>query len=575
MKKEFLMKRVIPLVLALLMVGGTLLTLLPVKSYAADPNARPQGSASINMVPITNYPQVVFYDHEGNAIDIIKELDLASDANSPYYNKDGSDPSALTNILLEDKNLRYTKNTVYYKKDGSAEKSWNFSKVDLIFAYADHDYKLGDNVSPDSLSKMFDGVAYLHYGDIRIEADEVRFMKSRKSRLISEIRFNKVDFFDGEHNKMTLYLQYLENSNPSDQGADTAVSIMHKGNIEYTFTRMMLDRKNEAPSDPEDPPKPPPEDDKDEPVIKSATPYIIVDEYSIGGNQQVRAGDSFTLNLNCMNTHKRIPLENIILKVATSDGLQLTNSSNTFYIKSLGRGSSFDKELRISALPNAEAKSHTITLTFSYEYIADDARQKGEMSQEITIPVIQQDRFSADPVSGVSEATVGEEVDIVAKYINKSRGELFNLTATMECDDSIRCDEKIQHKGNIVPGGSGDLEFTLTGSTAGTYECSILYTYEDALANTKQLRIPFEVTFVEAPVMEWDDPMMDIPAGNEMMLDENGNPIDPNAPVQQGMSKQQIAAISVGAALLILIAAVIIIKKRKAAHEFEDDDENI
>lgn len=280
----------------------------------------------------------------------------------------------------------------------------------------------------------------------------------------------------------------------------------------------------------------------------------------------------FMLNLNCINTHSKIDLENIIMKVTTSDGLQLTSSSNTFFMDRLKRSDSFSKSLAISALSSAEAKSHTITVAFEYEYIADGARKQGKMSQDISIPVVQADRFSADPITNVAEMTVGEEIDIVSKYMNKSRGQLYNLTAELTCDESINCDEKIIHGGNLQAGASGEMEFALSASMSGSYDCEILYTYEDAMGNAKETSVPFTVTFIEAPTYEWDQPVMEEFPMDDMMVDEFGNPIDPMA-VEKGLSQNQILLIGGGAAVVVL-AAVLIIRKRKKAKEFEDDDEN-
>ena len=164
--------------------------------------------------------------------------------------------------------------------------------------------------------------------------------------------------------------------------------------------------------------------------MNSGTPYVIVENYAFaGGCTQVTAGSDFMLSLNCINTHSKIDLENIIMKISTSDGLQLTSSSNTFFIDRLKRSAGFEKILEISALSAAEAKSHVVSITFEYEYIADGERKQGKMSQDISIPVVQEDRFSADPITGVAEISVGEVIDIVSKYMNKSRGQLYNLTA--------------------------------------------------------------------------------------------------------------------------------------------------
>ena len=87
----------------------------------------------------------------------------------------------------------------------------------------------------------------------------------------------------------------------------------------------------------------------------------------------------------------------------------------------------------------------------------------------------------------------------------------------------------------------------------------------------KEIRVPFEVTFIEAPTYEWDQPME--PVFDDIIYDENGNPIDPNAPAESGLSKTQMILIGASAAAVLIVAAVVIVKKRKAAKEFGDDDD--
>ena len=92
------------------------------------------------------------------------------------------------------------------------------------------------------------------------------------------------------------------------------------------------------------------------------------------------------------------------------------------------------------------------------------------------------------------------------------------------------------------------------------------------LKTQKETLVPFEVTFVEAPSFEWDQPVMEEFPMDGIMYDEFGNPIDPMA-AEEGLSQTQMLLIGGGVVVLVL-AAVLVIRKRKKAKELEDDDEN-
>lgn len=586
MKQKWI-QRLLAFLMALMMVGGVLFSALPVSASAKSSNKKEETFSGIKMAAVKGYPKIVFYDVDGEVIRVNGETELS----------------------IADKALSFNAYEMTYELSKSSRIKRNYSRYDLILCYADTSYPLIPGSKPGTYKNapLKEGAkAYIHYDGYEFLCDDIEFGVTNNDYLLVKAFFNGMDFFNSYTDMMTVSFQYSRADGSSVSGGDDyhIVNLDTPDKVEIKDD----DEDDEVYNDPYedwtveddylvDPENPDNkisleeykeflkemEQDKENsgtsqpgisPVdINDSTPYVIVDEYSFaGGSTQVAAGMDFMLNLNCINTHSKIDLENIIMKVTTSDGLQLTSSSNTFFMDRLKRSDSFSKSLAISALSSAEAKSHTITVAFEYEYIADGARKQGKMSQDISIPVVQADRFSADPITNVAEMTVGEEIDIISKYMNKSRGQLYNLTAELTCDESINCDEKIIHGGNLQAGASGEMEFALSASMAGSYDCEILYTYEDAMGNAKETRVPFTVTFIEAPTYEWDQPVMEEFPMDDMMVDEFGNPIDPMA-VEKGLSQNHILLIGGGAAVVVL-AAVLIIRKRKKAKEFEDDDEN-
>lgn len=564
--KQIWIRRGLSLILALLMVGAVLFGALPV-SASNTSKAKEETVIGMKMARVKGYPKIVFYDAEGEAISINGQKELS----------------------VEDKNLSFTAHEFTYELSKSSRIKRNYSYVDLILGYADTSYPLipDGKGSYKNLPSKKGARACIYYDGYEFFSDDIEFAASSNQYLIMKASFNEVDFFNNYTNNMVISLDYIRADGSSMSGGDdyrmknmqTPDKVVEKeeddwrDRLEKDENGNWIDPETDKIVDPDDFQQNENNSQSNPADGNSSTPYVIVEEYSFaGGSTQVAAGSSFDLNLSCRNTHAKIDLENIIMKVTATEGLQLTSSSNTFYIDRLKRGEGFEKNLNLSALSNAEAKSYVLTIHFTYEYVAEGARKKGEMSQEISIPVVQTDRFSADPITEVAEISVGDEIDIVSKYMNKSRGQLYNLSAELICDESsIYCDESIQHSGNIQSGASGEMEFTLSGSAPGTYSCEVVYTYEDALGNSKETRVPFDITFVEAPTYEWNQPVIDEFPMDDVMYDEFGNPIDPMA--QQGLSKTQILLIGGGVLALVVLAAVLILKRKKAK-EFEDDDEN-
>ena len=311
-------------------------------------------------------------------------------------------------------------------------------------------------------------------------------------------------------------------------------------------------------------------DGTQKPTADFETPYLLLQEYSTGGQDQIAAGSEFPLSFTVRNTSQQVDMENIILKVAPGEGLQIVDSTNVFYLPIINKSSTYETSVNIAVLPNAEASSHPVDITFNYEYVINGARQKGEMTQQISVQTLQPDRFSADPIADLLETSVGEEIYITSKYVNKSRGDIYNLSATLVGD--FNGTGKVEHIGNVAAGVSGDVEFSFTPNTAGPLNGQIAYSYEDAAGNVRSVTVPFSTNILEAPV---DDMMTGIDMGMDVGMDEMPQE-EPGLldKLKDPTSWQMWAAIG-GVVLVVVVIVGTTLKRRKAAAEFEDDDENI
>lgn len=305
------------------------------------------------------------------------------------------------------------------------------------------------------------------------------------------------------------------------------------------------------------------------PTVDLQTPYIILENYSAGSGS-VEAGSSFPLSFTCRNTSAQVDLENIIVTVTPSEGLQISGGTNSYYVPVLSKNDRFEKTIQIDALTSAKAEAHKITLAFSYEYVNNGTRQRGEISQDVSVNVVQEDRFSIDPISGLMESSVGEEIYIVSKYVNKSRGDIYNVSATIT--GNFPGSGQIQHVGNVAAGVSGEVEFNITPDTAGPLSGTITYTYEDAMGNTKELTCPVQTTILEAPSMD----------AGMMFPGDMGMEEEPEVEPTSGGFLQQLTNPGSWQMWTVLgvavVVAIVVVKKvqqkRRDAALLEEDDED-
>lgn len=311
-------------------------------------------------------------------------------------------------------------------------------------------------------------------------------------------------------------------------------------------------------------------DSQTPPSTQFETPYLLLKEYSTGNLKQIPAGMSFPLEFTCMNTSQQIDLENIILKITPAEGLQIVDSTNVFYIPIINKGDVFSKTVNVSVLPNTTVGAHTIDINFSYEYVVNGTRQPGTMSQQISVSTVQPDRFSADPVGELLETTVGEEIYLTSKYVNKSRGDIYNLSATLVGE--FNGANQINHVGNVAAGVSGEVEFSFIPDTAGPLTGEINYTYEDAVGTVHSVSVPFSTNITEAPVYDMPmDQMTDVP------MDEPP-PEEPGLLQKLTNPKSWEMWAAVGGIVVVVVIIVVVVKKKKqkqAELEFGDNDETV
>lgn len=133
----------------------------------------------------------------------------------------------------------------------------------------------------------------------------------------------------------------------------------------------------------------------------------------------------------------------------------------------------------MQVLSSAKNGAQGIDINFKYEYVDGDTRNSNTSDIKISVPVSQPDRFElGDPVLP-DTINAGEESTISMDYVNKGKGDVSNVEASIE-GDGITATQATQYIGNVASGVSGSIGFAFTAAAAGEYDAKLKVMYEDA-----------------------------------------------------------------------------------------------
>ena len=285
-----------------------------------------------------------------------------------------------------------------------------------------------------------------------------------------------------------------------------------------------------------------PEEEKT--IIDSPVPNLIITHFNYGG-ASVAAGSAFDLSFDFVNTSSKLAAENVVVTVEGGEGFTIKGSTNTFYFEKVKAGGKKTVSVPMKVMQTVANGAQPVSVNFKYEYVDNKKRNAASADLKITVPVYQKDRFEiARPVVPVM-VYAGEENSITMSYVNKGKSDILNVEATLE--GNVDTYTPVQNIGNLEPGKSGTIAFSVTATEAGEAEFTIKVTYEDANGDTKTREFPVTMAVEE---MVFDDPGME-------------EPMDPGMeePEKTGLRLPVI----LGIAAAVIIAAILIIRKRKKA----------
>ncbi len=241
--------------------------------------------------------------------------------------------------------------------------------------------------------------------------------------------------------------------------------------------------------------------DDDDTSAAVATPYLIVSNYNYGG--AITAGQKFSLSITFKNTSTGTDIENVMMTLTMPEGLALTSSSNTFYFPEVQAEESITKVVEVQARPSAKQESQQVKIEFKYQYLTKTTWTDGTTGETIAIPVVQPDRFAADPIELPEQVMVGEEICVTANYINKGRGEIYNLSA--EIQGNVANPGQRQNIGNVEAGKSGSVDFYVTCNESGRLSGNVIFTYEDENMQIKTITVPYSAEMMGGMEGEFPD----------------------------------------------------------------------
>ena len=243
------------------------------------------------------------------------------------------------------------------------------------------------------------------------------------------------------------------------------------------------------------------EDEDEEKDTAPPTPYIIISQYDLG-REQIEAGSTFTLALNFGNTSRDIAVENIIMvinpvTIGTTEQsyLSIASATNTYYYEGIAPGGNHSQSVDILVKGTATVGSQAVSVEFTYEYVVDKARQKGNTSTTIYVPITQIDRFSVDPITDFSSyMTLGDEGYATVSFVNHGKSSTYNISGFLLDDNGNQ--GQTEHYGNLDPGAHGTLDFVIVPSMPGDFRGNIVIGYEDENGERKEVSTEF-TAFVE------------------------------------------------------------------------------
>jgi hypothetical protein len=237
-----------------------------------------------------------------------------------------------------------------------------------------------------------------------------------------------------------------------------------------------------------------PGDDGKNPTV----PKIIISKYSIEPNR-VPAGTEFILRTTFMNTSSAKNVRNIKVSFSGTETTSTNNNvftpvnaSNVFFIDSIGKKATAEREVTLYIVPDAQQK--TYILTFSIEYEDDQGNPYTETSL-VGIPVTQPVKLGTGEVIFPTDAFLGQPFYVGFDFYNTGKESIYNCTFTTEGD--VTSMNGSYYAGKLDPGASDYYENQITPNNPGLCEGKLVISFEDSSGTVHTVEKPFSINVME------------------------------------------------------------------------------
>jgi len=295
--------------------------------------------------------------------------------------------------------------------------------------------------------------------------------------------------------------------------------------------------------------------DGDSTPLAGPVPNIIITNFAYGGDS-VAAGSKFNLDFTFQNKGQ-VAVTNMVVTVDGAEGFAIAGGTNTFYVDALWAGYSMTQTVPMQALASAKSGAQPVTVNFRYEYVDAGARSSSQSDVKISVPISQPDRFEiSDPVVP-DQVIAGQENTVTMEYVNKGKGDIANVEATME-GEGFDATMKTQYVGNVASGATGTIGYAFTPSAAGELKATLKVTYEDSDGQTKTKEFPLTMSVADAPAA-------DQPGASDSVEGRGGD---------RGLPVLVYVVIVVIAVVIIVVIVLLVRRRRKQKAKKNDIDED-
>lgn len=210
------------------------------------------------------------------------------------------------------------------------------------------------------------------------------------------------------------------------------------------------------------------------------TPRLIIDKYSFEPNI-VRAGEKFDLNLSFFNTNANKAISNVKIFLTVDEKTEQSgnvftpvDSSNTFYIESIPAKGTIEKKLKFFTVPDAKAKTYTITANFEYQ---DETGKDITATELIGIPVVQKSKLEIGNMDIPTEGYVGMPIPISVQFFNTGKVPLNNMMIKLEGD--FTAENGNYYLGNFEMGTTENYDGTIIPNKTGPLKGKLIFSYDN------------------------------------------------------------------------------------------------